>query len=223
MIVVNSKDGSILFNPTKEGISEILYSKLFPEGIMATAKINNENVQLFLSFSSWKIEWIKEGQTQKNTEGKINNAILGLMTNSSNSRETIIDEIAKSDLYTGNYINGNYIVKNTERKTISSFNILKGSENWVYNSERPIQQYIVRQDETKENTIIYLKTLSSNNKSNIVVLDYMTGTILWEKDLDYRVDKLKIIGTSLSVLVSPATDVIGKRYYQIYDKKGESL
>ncbi len=218
LMVVDSKDGNILYNPTQEGITEILHSKLFPEGIMATAKLNGEMVQLFLSFTSWKIAWTKKEKAKKNIEKKTNDFLVGLMSTNTNSKNNIAEELSKFSFYNGIYFKGDYII-NHPKNTIVSFNLITGDENWKYESKN-VNHYTIGKDKKTNDAIIYITYRISNSKSDVIALNYKSGELLWKKTKDYTVDKLKIINNSDSVLVLPSTNVLGKRYYQIYDKKG---
>jgi outer membrane protein assembly factor BamB len=222
LLVIDSKDGKVMFNPTAEGITEILYSKLFPEGIMATAKLNNERVQLFLSFSSWKIAWVKKETTENGIEKNLSKGVFNLMSTDPNAKKNIAIELAKSSLYNGNYIDGNYLMK-TEEGVIENFNLTKGTLNWTYKPQNQLKQHLIAKDQARENTLVYLSTHTSSNKSGIEALDYKTGHVLWKKDLNYKIDLLQVVDESLSILAIPATNVLGKRYYQIYDKQGQAL
>lgn len=53
LLIVDPKDGTILFNPASKGISAVQYSKVFPVGILATGLIHGERKQFFIPFSTF--------------------------------------------------------------------------------------------------------------------------------------------------------------------------
>lgn len=220
LMIVNPSDGTVLFNPTENGITEILYSKAFPEGILATAKLNKQYVQLFLSFTTWEIAWFKQDKNKK-IKDKINNFLVGMMATDANAKRDIQKELKDSD--DGYYFNGDYIIQLPEERAIVSYNLKTGIENWKYKYEKAFSQYLITEDQSAGGVLIYLITQNNwGNKSTIQSLDYSTGNILWQNDVDYSISNLVPLNETASVLVVPKA-TFGKKYFQIYDRDGKEI
>lgn len=217
LLIVNSKDGAIIFNPEKEGITSIFSSIILPEGIIADVSKSGVRSYLFLSFSSWNIEWEK-----KNTSKLENGKKFAIDFSAGRNDAIKLTKSLANSLQRGTKINDTYIV-NIKKNKVVNLNVNTGVENWKYESKNTILQKIIVQDPITKRAIVYLNTKNNRSKSSIVALDFTTGNLLWEKKIKDRIDHLKGLHESMSVLAFPATNGIGKKYYQIYNEKGEAL
>jgi len=220
LLIVNSKDGTILFSPTEEGITSISHSKLFPEGILARVNLNGKWVQLFLSLTTFNIEWTNEKSFDESQASKKDKAYENLFRNSPTMRSSQPKQSSKKPDYSGKYFNGNYIVKFF--KEIVSFNLITGKENWKYQSKNSFTKYKISKNPETGEAIIFFATQKgvSAGKNILHALNINTGEILWKQNINYSISKLITLNDDLSVLVEPEKS-IGKRYFQIFNNKGE--
>ncbi len=224
-MLILDENGKVLFNPTKAGLTHILYSKVFPEGILANATLKGENVLLFLSFDTWKIEWTKTKSDKTNkTHKKLNSFMIKMMSNAPNGKVQLEQTLANSPLYNGYYtVNGNYIFQDKEKGEIISIHLKTGKENWKFTSKIVLSNYLIAKNKNTGDLMIYLvdKTSRFGNKHQILALDGRSGKVLWKKEKGYtEVYSLSVIDDLATVLVLSSPKKIGKKYFQIFDSKG---
>lgn len=220
LLIVDPKDGSILFNPVSKGISSIQHSKVFPEGILATGSINNEKRQFFVPFSTFEIAWQKEVDMETNTNKK-DLALYQLMNDSSNIR-SVFPAKDENNPYNGYYINGAYIVQHF--KEFISYDLITGNENWRFRTKKFINKYTYSTENETDKTILYCSTFKGvSSKKNILhAIDLKTGNLLWQKEILNTIANLVPVENLGGVFIGPSR-TLKKGYIQIYAPNGEKL
>ena len=130
----------LFLTPEKEGITSIFSSIILPEGIIADVSKSGVRSYLFLSFSSWNIEWEK-----KNTSKLENGKKFAIDFSAGRNDAIKLTKSLANSLQRGTKINDTYIV-NIKKNKVVNLNVNTGVENWKYESKNTILQKIIVQD-----------------------------------------------------------------------------
>lgn len=214
LLVVNPVDGKIIFDPTAAGITSIVHSKVYPEGILASVQMNRKQAQIFIPFKTFKIAWTKNTEMDKSTN-KMDLRFESMMRESGQLANS-----SKKENYQGIYYNGNYIVQHF--KDLISYDLMTGEENWKYRAKKYFTNYKISKN--KNGAIIYCTTNkgASSGKNILFAINIDTGTLLWEKNIDFSISDLITLDKDLSVLIEPLP-TLKKRYLSIIDKEGNAV
>ena len=220
LLIVDPKDGTILFNPASKGISAVQYSKVFPVGILATGLIHGERKQFFIPFSTFEIAWEKEDELDTNTNKK-DSSLYQMMSSNPNFRDSFPAK-DEGNPYKGYYINGAYIVQHFSE--FISYDLLTGNENWRFRTKKFISKFTYSTENETDKTILYCSTFkgASSGKNILYAIDLQTGNLLWEKEILNSIADLVPVENLGGVLINP-TRSLKKGYVQIFSPAGEKL
>ncbi len=222
MLIIGN-DGKILFNPKKEGITNILYSKIFPEGIMASVKYKGENSIIFLSSDTWKITWVKKGDGSKINK-KFGTFMINMMSNNASSKKELKRKVSRSPIFRGFQTkDGNYIIHSQKDNEITSFNLKTGKENWKYKAKIAFYGCKIARNKEKGRTVVYMADQVGrfSGKKQLIALDGKTGKVLWRKEKKLAaLSSLKIIDDKATIVAMYTRKRLGKKYFQIFDIEG---
>lgn len=220
LLIVDPKDGTILFNPASKGISAVQYSKVFPEGILATGLIHSERRQFFIPFSTFEIAWEKEDEMDTNTNKK-DSSLYSMMSSNPNFRDSFPAK-DEGNPYNGYYINGAYIVQHFSE--FISYDLLTGNENWRFRTKKFISKFTYSTENETDKTILYCSTFkgASSGKNILYAIDLQTGNLLWQEEILNSIADLAPVENLGGVLIDP-TRSLKKGYVQIYAPTGEKL
>jgi len=218
LLLVDEDSGTILFNPKEEGITGVLHSTTFPEGILATVGKNRKRYQIFIPFETHQIAWTRDSEMDAFTNKK-DKMMFEMMKDDPNMSQALPQLPLSDSPYKGYYYKGDYIVQFF--KEIICFDLSTGQEKWKYRPKKFFNGYAISENEQTGKAVVYASTQKgiSAGKNILYALDISTGAVLWEKQIDHSIAKLIPIHESNSLLVEPKK-AIGKRYFQIYGEDG---
>lgn len=223
LLLVDADTGTILFNPTSEGITGVLHSKVFPEGILATVGKNRKRYQIFIPFETQKIAWTRNEDEQLDSfTNKKDKMMYNMMKDDANMRQLLPPTYVSESPYKGYYYKGHYIVQFFQE--VICFDLNTGQEIWKFRPKKFLNGYVISENYDTGDAIVYASTQKgiSAGKNILYALDIKSGNVLWEKQVNHSIANLIPIHETNAVLIEPRKSIV-KRYLQIYKKDGTTL